>query len=457
MSFAPNSIAARDIAYHIHPYTNLALHERNGPFVVNRGEGVYVFDDDNNRYIEGMSGLWCTGLGFSEQRLVDAATAQLKKLPYSHNFAHRAGEPIVDLAEKLIQIAPPSVSKAYFVTTGSEAVENAIKFTWYYNNGLGRPEKKKFIARRRGYHGITIAAGSLTNIPLMQNDFDVPLDRMKQTDTPCLYRYGNFEETEEAFATQLADSLNALIEEEGPETVAAFIAEPVMGAGGVMVPPATYFEKIQAVLKRHDVLMIADEVICGFGRTGNMWGSETFNIQPDMLTCAKQLSSAYLPIAALLVSDQIYQVLVEQSKKHGALGTGHTYGGHPVSAAVAVETLKIYEERDIIGHVQSVAPRFLTRLHALGEHPLVGDARGVGLIGGLEIVADKGTREQFPAAERAAAQIAECIKDEGVISRALPGDVLALCPPLIITELQIDALFDGFQRGLDTALKLVHG
>jgi 4-aminobutyrate--pyruvate transaminase len=452
MSYAPNSMAARDVAYTLHPYTNLAMHEERGPMILTRGEGIYVWDDEDNRYIEGLAGLWCTSLGYGEQRLIDAAMRQLGTLPYAHTFAHRSTVPVIELGEKLISIAPAPMAKAFFVNSGSEAIDTALKFVWYYNNALGRRDKKKLISRRRGYHGVTAAGAGLTAIPLMQNDFDLPVnDRFLHTDTPCHYRYAESGESEEAFATRLAQSLDGLIRAEGPDTVAAFFAEPVMGAGGVMVPPATYFEKVQAVLREHDVLMVADEVICGFGRTGNMWGCDTYGIVPDIVTCAKQLSSAYLPIAAVMISAPIYEAFVEQSKRHGALGMGYTYGGHPVSAAVALETLRIYEERDMVGHVRAVAPRFQQRLARLGEHPLVGDARGVGLVGAVELVSDKATKEQFPADRKAGQLVADRALAEGLIVRGLPGDAVATCPPMIIDEAQIDDLFDRFERGLDAA------
>ena len=298
----------KDIHYTLHPYTNLSVHEEEGPLVITRGEGIHVWDDQGNQYIEGLAGLWCVSLGFSEPRLSQAAAKQFDSLPYTHTFSHRSSEPVIELSERLISIAPQPMAKAFFVNSGSEAVDTAIKFAWYYNNGLGRKEKKKIISRQRGYHGVTVAGGSLTAIPLMQNDFDLPLDRMIQTDTPNYYRFCKTGETEEQFAARLADSLEQLILAEDPETIAAFIAEPVMGAGGVILPPATYFERIQKVLKKYDVLMIADEVICGFGRTGNMWGSHTYDIRPDMVTCAKQLSSGYLPIAALMISGDMYDV-----------------------------------------------------------------------------------------------------------------------------------------------------
>ena len=445
----------KDIAHALHPYTNLAVHEDQGPLIISKGEGVYVWDDQGNRYLEGLGGLWCVSLGFSEPRLAAAAADQFAALPYSHTFAHRSTEPVIALADKLLEIAPEPMTKAFFLSSGSEAIDAMIRFTWYYNNGRGLPEKKKIISRKRGYHGVTVAGGSLTAIPLMQNDFDLPLDRMIHTDTAGYYRYGRTGESEEEFATRLADNLEQLILSEGPETVAAFVAEPVMGAGGVMTPPATYFKKVQAVLKKYDVLMVADEVICGFGRTGNMWGCQTYDIQPDMVTCAKQLSSGYLPISALMISDKIYDVLKEQSKKHGALGMGYTYGGHPVSCAVALETLKIYEERNIVDRVRELAPRFQERLSALSKSPLVGEARGVGLIGALELVADKNTREQYPAELKIGAMLAARALNHGLVVRALPGDVIGICPPLIITIEQIDELFDSLSIAVTETEALV--
>ena len=457
MTHAPNSLAARDLAYSVHPYTNLAVHEQRGPFVITRGEGIYVYDDQDNQYIEGLAGLWCTGLGFNEKRLIDAAARQFEQLPFSHSFAHRATIPVIELSEKLIDIAPGDIAKVYLVNSGSEAVDTAIKMVWYYQNAMGKPEKKKIISRKRAYHGVTVAAGSLTALPYAQDGWDLPIDRFIHTDTPCYYRYGEAGESEEDFATRLAENLDKQIQAEGPDTVGGFIAEPVMGAGGVMTPPKTYFEKIQKVLKKHDVLLIADEVICGFGRTGEMWGSDTYGIRPDLLTCAKQLSSAYLPIGAVMLTDRLYQAFVEQSRKLGIFGTGNTYGGHPVAAAVALETLKIYEDDDIIGHVKTVSARFQERLKEMGRHPLVGEARGVGLLGGLEIVADKETREQFPVANKTAPLVAEKILGEKLVVRPLPGDGIGICPPLVVTETEIDDIFDRIGRGLDAAQDAIAG
>jgi 4-aminobutyrate--pyruvate transaminase len=449
MTIAPNSLAARDIAYTIHPYTNLRQHERQGPLVITGGEGVWVWDDDGKRYLEGLAGLWCTGLGFSEKRLAAVAQRQMERLPYMHVFAHRGTEPVIELAEHLIRIAPEPMAKAFFVNSGSEAIDSAIKLIWYYQNGRGLPQKKRIIGRRRAYHGITIAAGHLTGLPYARSGFDLPMsDLFFHVTTPSLYRDGLPGESEDAFSTRLAAEVDTLIRALGPETVAAFFAEPVMGAGGVITPPRGYFEKIQAVLKKHDVLMVADEVICGFGRTGQMWGSDTYNIRPDLITCAKQLSSAYLPIAGVMMSQPFYDVLADQSERLGVLGMGYTYGGHPVSAAVALETLRIYEQDRIIEHVQSVSPHFQKRLKALERHDLIGEARGVGLVGGVEIVQDKASRRQFDPALKVNAQIVAKALEHGLILRPLPGDVIGICPPLIITEPEIDQLFDRLDRAI---------
>ena len=449
MSTRANSPHGRDIAYHLHAYTNLAAHEELGPHIMVGGDGVYVIDDAGNRYIEGLAGLWCASLGFSEPRLAAAAAAQMSKLPYYHGFAHKATPPVIDLAERLIEMAPAPMSKVFFTNSGSEANDTLIKLVWYYNNALGRPEKKKIISRRQGYHGVTVATASLTALAYVQDSFDLPIANFRHTDCPHYWRFGRDGESEEAFAARMAANLDELIVAEGPETVAAFIAEPVQGAGGVIVPPATYFEKVQEVLRRHDVLFIVDEVICGFGRTGNMFGSQTYRLKPDMITLAKALSAAYLPIGAAMISEKIYQAIRDESKRLGIFGTGYTYGGHPSCAAVALETLKIYEERDILGHVRHVSPRFLARLHRLGDHPLVGEARGVGLIGAVQLVADKATKEPFDPDLKAAAAVMGRAVEHGLLVRALVGDTIAMCPPLIITEGEIDDLFDRLGKALD--------
>ncbi len=451
MNLEPNSPHARDIAYHLHPQTNLAIHEKLGPHIIERGEGIYVYDDSGKRYIEGLAGLWCTSLGFSEKRLVEAARRQLDQLPNYHGFAHKATHPVIDLAEKLISIAPPPMSKAFFTNSGSEANDTQVKLVWYYNNLLGRPQKKKIISRGGAYHGITVASGSLTALPYAHRFFDLPIPNILHTDCPHFYHYAEDGESEEDFATRLSENLEALILREGPETVAAFIAEPVLGAGGVIPPPRTYFDKIQRLLRKYDILFIVDEVICGFARTGNMFGCETYDLKPDLMSVAKALSSAYQPIGAVLVSDEIYKVLIEGSERVGIFGTGFTYSGHPVPAAVALETLKIYEERNIVEHVRQVAQRFQARLQGFSDHPLVGEARGIGLIGALELVEHKDTRKNFDPALKVGPLVMNEAAKQGLIIRALINDTIAFCPPLIITEAEIDGMFDRFAKALDAS------
>jgi len=334
------SAARRDLAFHLHPSTNLRQVQTDGPLVITRGEGVYVYDDEGRRYLEGMSGLWCASLGFSERRLAEAAYRQMLELPFYHSFGGKVPAISAELAERLIGIAPAGMGRVLFANSGSEANDTAIKLAWYVNNALGRPQKKKIIARRRAYHGVTIASGSLTGLAFAHTDFDLPIDRVLHTDAADYYRGAQAGESEEAFAARLADGLEQLILREGPDTVAAFFAEPVMGAGGVLVPPATYFDRVQPILRKYDILFVADEVICGFGRTGQMFGTQTFDLKPDIITVAKALSAGYLPISANLVSNALYDVLLAQSDKLGIFGHGYTYSSHPVPAAVALETLR---------------------------------------------------------------------------------------------------------------------
>lgn len=447
MTGQPNSPAARDMAAVLHPFTDLKAHEEDGPFIIDRGSGVYVTDENGKTYIEGMSGLWCASLGFSERRLVDAAARQMAELPYNQTFLGRSHGTTIDLAERLLSLSPVPMSRILFASSGSEANDTAVKLVWYYNNAEGRPERRKIIGRRNGYHGTTVATTSLSGIPDLHRDFNLPIAGVLHADCPHHYRFAHPGETEEEFADRLAANLEKLILDEGPETVAAFIAEPVMGVGGVIVPPETYFEKVQAVLREYGVLFIVDEVICGFGRTGNMFGSETFGLRPDLMCCAKALSSAYLPISATFVSEPIYRAMVAESEKIGVFGHGYTYSGHPVAAAVALETLDIYEERDVVGHVRAVAPRFQEVFRSLADRPLVGEVRGVGLMAGIELVADKPGKRPFDPALKVGAYLASRAREYGLIVRAL-GDTVVCAPPLVVTEDEIDELGTRFHRAL---------
>ncbi len=448
---ASNSLHAADRAHFVHQQTDLDAFDRDGAILIARGEGCRVWDTEGREYIEAMAGLWCASLGFSEKRLADAAYRQLLTLPYYHTFFQKGHEPAVRLAEKLANMAPNGLGHAMFQCSGSEANDAAIKVIWYFNNLVGRPEKKKLIGRIRGYHGNTVATASLSGQPHMQADFDLPLgDRFLHVSNPNYYRAQLPGETEEAFSARMAAELEALIAREGGHTIAAMFCEPVQGGGGAITPPRGYFEAIQPILKKHDILLVADEVICGFGRTGALWGSETYGMQPDLLVCAKQLTAAYQPLSALLISDRIHQALVAGSRKNGSWGHGYTYGGHPVACAVALETLAIYEERDILGHVRDVAPVFLNGLGKFRDHPLVGDVRGIGLIAGVELVADKPTREPFPASAKVGLLVQQKCEEAGLIVRAI-GDRIAFTPPLVISETEVVDMCSRFGRGLDAA------
>ena len=442
-----------DLRNLVHPYTPLHAFAPVGPMVIRRGDGVYVEDDQGRRYLEAMSGLWCAALGFSDRRLVDAATKQMHELPYYHLFAGRSNEPSIELSERLLRLtAHLGMDKVLYANSGSEANDTAVKLVWYYFNALGKPQKKKLIARERGYHGVTVMTASLTGLPYNHADFDLPIGRVLRTGCPSLYHYGQPGETEDQMVDRLIGELEALIAREGADTIAAFFAEPVQGAGGVIVPPASYFAKLQPVLRKHGILLVADEVICGFGRTGEWFGCDTYAIRPDIVTVAKALSSSYVPISGTLMTRPIYDALVEGSKRNGVFSHGFTYSGHPVAAAVANEALKIYESDGIVEHVKRVAPRFQQRLRALEGHPLVSSTRGVGLVGALEIVRDKATRSPFTAESGVLPQLAQAVLANGLVSRPL-RDAMALCPPLIITEPQIDELFDKLTRSLDQTLE----
>jgi 4-aminobutyrate--pyruvate transaminase len=444
------NLQVRDIETVIHPYTNLDMHRRVGPLVLEQAKGVYVYDVDGRPYIEGMAGLWCASLGYGNEELVEAAASQMRKLSFTHLFSGRSHDPAIELAEKLKEIAPMPVSKVFFGCSGSDANDTQIKLVWYMNNAMGRPQKKKIISRLKGYHGVTIASASLTGLPNNHIDFDLPIANILHTSCPHHYRFGLAGESEEEFATRLAAELEEMILKEGPETVAAFIAEPVMGAGGVIVPPATYFEKIQAVLDVYDVLLISDEVICGFGRLGAMFGSEVMGMTPDTMSLAKAITSAYQPLSAVLVSEAMYQAMLDESRKIGTFGHGYTYSGHPVASAVALKTLEIYEREDIIGHVARLAPLFQARLKALADHPLVGESRGLGLVGGIELVADKASKRSFLPRQGVGPKLVSFALGEGLIVRAL-GDTISICPPLIITAEEVDMLFDRLTAALDKA------
>lgn len=438
-----NSLAERDRSCVLHPFTNLKQHLEQGPTIIDRSKGIRVWDDQGKEFIDSIAGLWCTSLGFDNERLVQVATEQMRRLPYYHSFTSKSHRPMIELGEMLIERAPVPMSKVFFSNSGSEANDAALRFIWYFNNALGRPSKKKIISRKRAYHGITVASASITGLPLNQIGFDAPLPGFRHLTTPDFYREGGPGETEEDFATRCAAELETIILEEGPETVAAMFVEPIMGAGGVVVPPNTYFEKIQRVLKKYDVILVVDEVICGFWRTGNYWGSNTFNLEPDIITCAKSLTSAYFPMSAMLLSERVVAPIIEHSSKLGLFGHGPTYSGHPVGAAIAVETLKIYDETNIGTHVQNVGPYLQSQLvEQFKDHPFAGHIRGRGLMAAIEFVADREVRRKFNPDLGLNVQLANLMEENGIIGRVTAGEVLCFSPPLIISRAEVDAMLD---------------
>ncbi|XP_047307507.1 vanillin aminotransferase [Impatiens glandulifera] len=418
------------------------------PLIIERSEGSYVYDSNGKKYLDSLAGLWCTALGGNEPRLIAAALKQLNTLPFYHSFWNRTTKPSLDLAAELLEMFTANkMEKVFFTNSGSEANDTQVKLVWYYNNALGRPDKKKFIARSKSYHGSTLISASLSGLPPLHQKFDIPAPFVLHTDCPHYWRFHLPGESEEEFSTRLANNLETLILKEGPETIAAFIAEPVMGAGGVIPPPATYFDKIQAVVKKYDILFIADEVICAFGRLGTMFGCDKYNIKPDLVSLAKALSSAYMPIGAVLVSPEVADVINSQSKDLGSFSHGFTYSGHPVSCAVALEALKIYKDRNILKQVNSIAPRFQEGLKAFSNSPIIGEIRGTGLIIGTEFTDNKSPNDPFPPKWGIGAYFgAECQK-RGMLVR-VAGDNIMMSPPFIMSPDETEELISIYGKAL---------
>ena len=444
----------RDLEAVFHPMTDMSRLNNDGPLMVVRGEGIYVYDENDNQYIDGLAGLWCTSLGYANKEIAETAYNQMKTLSYAHLFLDKSSDIAVKLAEQLKEMVPGGFSKVFFGLSGSDANDTQIKLIRYYNNVIGRPSKKKIIGRYKGYHGIAGTAASATGHEAYHKGFDLPLEGFFHTDCPHFYRNAMEGESEEEFTTRLANNLEDLILKEGPDTVAAFIAEPIMGAGGVIVPPDSYFPKIQSVLKRYDVLFIADEVVTGFGRTGNPFGSDTFNLKPDTMTLAKSLTSAYMPLSAVMIPDFIYQAIFEASKDWGIFGHGFTYTGHPVSVAVGSKVLEIYARDNVFAKASRLGEQFQAKLKSFEAHPLVGEVRGKGLIGACELVANKDTGQAFDSDHGVGKYCLERMKANGLIARAL-GDAMCLCPPLISSDDEVGEIFARYGKALDETLDYV--
>lgn len=448
---APSAVEEYDRRYVFHPFTQLDKHERTGsPIVIVKGSGARVVDIHGTSYIDAMAGLWCVNVGYGRAELADALHEHASRLGYYHAFSSMGTDTPALLAERLIEKAPAGMSKVFFGCTGSDANDTNAKLVWFYNNALGRPEKKKIIARRRGYHGVSVLSAGLTGFPGMHAGFDLPLPMIRHTTAPHRLWEAEPGITDEAFAQKLADDLEALIVAEGPDTVAAFIAEPIMGAGGVIVPPVGYYERIQAVLRRHDVLLIADEVITAFGRLGCWFGSDLLGLEPDLITVAKGLTSGYFPLSGSIVSERVWRVLVDGSAA-GPFGHGYTYSAHPLAAAVAMANLDVIENDGLIAQAAErglLMHRLLAE--AFADHPLVGEVRGRELIGALEFVAEKDPAKPFDPARKVGPRVAQRCLELGLITRALPAaDTISFSPPFVITEEEVAELVATARRAVD--------
>ena len=439
----------------IYPTTNFKAIEQ---ISIERGEGCYVWDKQGNKYLEGLAGLWCTALGYGNQELIDTTTEQMSKLNFSHMFGGKTHQVAIDLADTLADMIPMHDAVLSFGNSGSDANDTQIKLLRYYHEAIGKPERRKIIARERSYHGVTVASASLTGLPVTQNHFDLPVDALGilRTDHPHYYRGKQADESEVEFVDRIVGNLEAMIIREGPETIAAFIAEPITGASGVIVPPPGYYQKVQEVLNKYEIMFWADEVITGFGRTGNDFGCTTMAIEsPDMMTFAKQLSSAYMPISASAIRRDMYDAMIEQSANAGAFGHGYTYSGHPVACAVALKTLEIYQRDQIFASAAVTGEYLQQRLAEFSDHPLVGEVRGSGLIGALELVANKETAEPFVGGV-VGGYAQKMAQDQGLLIRAVAGSSLGFCPPLIITNEQIDEMMDKVALALQATLDYCH-
>ena len=447
--------AEQEKKYFINPYTNLKDIRKYGSLIIEKGRGIYVYDENNNKYIEGLAGLWCVALGFNNKRLIKAANKQFNLLPNYHSFTGKVPLTTLKLSEELVKISPKSLTKVLYANSGSESNDTAIKMAWYYQNALGRTKKKKIISRYRGYHGVTIMSGSLTGMDYAHKGFDMPRDFVVHTDSPHYYKDSLSQESPSEFVNRLLKNLDNLIIKEGAENIAAMILEPIQGAGGVIIPPDNYLKGVQKLLKKNAILLIVDEVICGFGRTGNMFGCDTFQIKPDMMVIAKGLSSGYVPISALLINEEIYETISDFSSINNVFGHGYTYSGHPVAAAVALETIKIFKDENIIGHVKEISEKFNTKMEQLNVHSIVGNARSIGLIGAIELVQNKKNKTYFDPKIGIGSRIVKNAQKNGLIVRALQGDIVALCPPLIINIKEVDILFNKFNKSIkDTEVEL---
>ena len=439
-----DQLARWDRESFLHPSTHLAQHARGEApgRIITGGKGVYIQDRDGKRRLDAFAGLYCVNVGYGRTEIADAIAEQARELAYYHAYVGHGTEASITLAHMIMERAPAGMSKVYFGLGGSDANETNIKLVWYYNNILGRPEKKKIISRWRGYHGSGLVSGSLTGLELFHSKFDLPLDRILHTETPYYYRRKDLAQSEADFVAHCVAELEALIAREGADTIAAFIGEPVLGTGGIVPPPEGYWPAIQEVLDRHDILLIADEVVTGFGRLGTMFGSEHYGLKPDIITIAKGLTSAYAPLSGSIISEKVWKVLEQGTDETGPIGHGWTYSAHPLCAAAGVANLKLLDELNLVTNAGETGAYLNAAMKdALGDHPHVGDVRGEGMLCAVEFVADRDSRTFYDASEKVGARVAAALLSEGVIARAMPqGDILGFAPPLCLSRAEADQI-----------------
>jgi L-2,4-diaminobutyrate transaminase len=448
-----NELTAWDRDHFFHPSTHMAQHARGESQnrIIAGGEGVYIVDRNGKRSLDAFAGLYCVNVGYGRTKIADAIAFQATALPYYHAYVGHGSEPSIRLAKMIIDRAPKGMSRVFFGLSGSDANETNIKLVWYVNNVLKRPEKKKIISRWRGYHGSGVMTGSLTGLTVFHNLFDLPKMPILHTEAPYYFRRADPNQSEEEFSQSCADKLEELILAEGPHTIAAFIGEPVLGTGGIVPPPAGYWSKIQAVLKRHDILLIADEVITGFGRLGSMFGSEHYGIEPDLITIAKGLTSAYAPLSGVIVSEKLWRILEKGSDAFGAIGHGWTYSSHPLCTAAGIANLELIDEMDLVNNAREVGAYLrLALIDAVGGNPIVGDVRGEGMMAAVEFVRDRDSRTFFNVDEKVGPRIVAALLARGVIGRAMPqGDILGFAPPLCLTRQEADSIVAATKGAVD--------
>lgn len=443
-----NSLRDRDIRYTLHSQTNPSQHEQSGPFIIARGDGPYVFDSDGKQYLDAMAGLWCASLGFTNDRLAKAAAKAYSTLGFYHTFGGRASPSAITAAQGIAELVPIENARVFFATSGSEAIETMVKLTWLHFKALGQGERRKIIARDRAFHGSTIFSASLTGLPHMHREFGLPGDGIVRISCPDPYHGRLDGESEEDFATRLGAELEEAILREGPETIGAFLAEPINAGAGVIVPPQTYFAKVQAVLKKYGILFLADEIVCGFGRTGSWFGCDSLGIKPDMMAMAKGLSSSYFPISAVAVSEEIYGSVKSINSGNTNFGHGFTNSGHPVGAAIVTEAIALYREMDVLNRVSSLGDRLIGHLNRIAESSdIIGHVRGRGLLLGAEIVADKTTRQGFAPEQHVLTKIDQHARNAGIILRP-QGNTITFCPPFVIDEQQVDQIAEVFEEAV---------